>query len=106
MLRFAIMQTMKRTQPKAISTQHIAYVATGAFLLLLLPLIAMFFNPTVNWGAGDFLTAGVLLFGAGLLYILISTKLQSKRAKLVAGITILIILTIIWVELAVGIFSQ
>lgn len=100
------MQTMKRTQPKAISTQHIAYVAAGTFLLLLLPLIAMFFSSTVNWSVGDFLAAGVLLFGSGLFYILISTKLQSKRAKLLAGITILIILAIIWVELAVGIFSQ
>lgn len=81
---------------------HLTLATTG---ILTIPLIAMAFNSTTNWGLGDFLAAATLLFGSGLLYILVATKLQSKRAKLLVGFIILIILAIIWAELAVGIFS-
>ena len=79
--------------------------AWGAVALILLtPLVAMQFTPEVAWGAEDFLFAGVLLVGAGLLLELIVWKVHTPRARLVlAGLIVLTVLTV-WAEAAVGIF--
>jgi protein-S-isoprenylcysteine O-methyltransferase Ste14 len=44
-------------------------------LLLLIPFLAMQFTSEVNWTLSDFLVAGVLLFGTGLLIELAFRKL-------------------------------
>jgi hypothetical protein len=82
-------------------------VAIIAFvgILLLIPLVAMQFTSEVNWSRFDFLLAGVLLLGTGLLVegVLRTVKTKSKRLLLVS--VILLILALIWVELAVGLFG-
>jgi hypothetical protein len=74
-------------------------------ILLLIPLVAMQFTSEVNWSRFDFLLAGVLLLGTGLLVegVLRTVKTKSKRLLLVS--VILLILALIWVELAVGLFG-
>lgn len=79
-----------------------AWGAVG--LILLTPLVAMQFTREVAWDAEDFLFAGVLLVGAGLLLELILWKVRTPRARLVlAGLIVLAVLAI-WTEAAVGIF--
>ena len=42
-------------------------IVISVAILLLIPLIAMQFSDQVNWKLADFVIAGVLLFGTGLI---------------------------------------
>jgi ABC-type Mn2+/Zn2+ transport system permease subunit len=74
-------------------------------LLLLIPLIAMQFTEEVNWTLFDFVVAGVLLLGTGLMceYVMRKIKKIGYRVALVGAV--LLALFLIWAELAVGIFG-
>jgi len=73
-------------------------------MLLLIPLIAMQFTKEVNWTLFDFVVAGILLFGTGLLCELAIRKINNPKHRIAACIAILAVLLIVWAELAVGIF--
>ncbi|HRF75298.1 MAG TPA: hypothetical protein PLJ00_09570 [Chitinophagales bacterium] len=75
-------------------------------VLLLFPLVAMQFSNGVDWSLFDFIIAGMLLGGTGLLIELIMRKVKSKEKRLVLGALVLIVLALIWIELAVGIFGS
>jgi len=74
-------------------------------LLLLIPLIAMQFTDEVNWSVFDFVIAGILLFGAGLLCELALRKIKPFKYRIVILAGILLVLFIMWAELAVGLFG-
>ncbi len=73
-------------------------------LVLLIPLIAMQFTDEVNWDIMDFLVAAALLTFAAFGYQLASKKISDTKIKMAAGIVILALLLIVWIELAVGLF--
>jgi hypothetical protein len=73
-------------------------------LLLLIPLIAMQFTEEVNWTVSDFIAAGVLLLGTGLMLDLVMRKVKKTPIRITFFMIILVILLVIWAELAVGIF--
>jgi Kef-type K+ transport system membrane component KefB len=73
--------------------------------LLLIPLIAMQFTNQVNWKPLDFLAMGVLLLSTGLICELVLRKIKKTRTRIVLCFAILLILFLIWAELAVGIFG-
>jgi hypothetical protein len=74
-------------------------------ILLLIPLVAMLFTSEVNWTLSDFIVAGILLIGTGLICEFTIRKLTKPKYRIVACIIILIIFILIWGELAVGIFG-
>lgn len=74
-------------------------------LILLIPLIAMQFTNEVNWTLLDFVVAGILLFGTGLLCELVIRKVNKIKYRIVICLVLLVILLLIWAELAVGIFG-
>ena len=74
-------------------------------LLLLIPLIAMQFTDEVNWNLMDFIVAGALLLGTGLLCELIIRKVNKRKHRIAICFVILAALLLIWVELAVGLFG-
>ncbi len=76
-----------------------------ATLLLSIPLIAMQFTTEVDWSAFDFLIAGILLFSTAFAidFILRTVKLSGKKFLYIA--IIIIVLLLVWAELAVGIFG-
>jgi peptidoglycan/LPS O-acetylase OafA/YrhL len=74
-------------------------------LLLLIPLIAMQFTEEVNWTLSDFVVAGVLLLGTGLLCELVLRKVKNIRYRIAICIALLAALFLVWAELAVGIFG-
>ena len=76
-----------------------------SFSLLLIPFLAMQFTDEVNWTTADFIVAGSLLLGTGLIseIIMRKTKVTSYRVGLL--IAVFIILILIWIELAVGLFG-
>lgn len=73
--------------------------------LLLIPFIAMQFTNEVNWTGFDFLVAGVLLSGTGLLCELVMRKVTKTSHRIILCGVILALLFLVWVELAVGIFG-
>lgn len=74
-------------------------------VILLIPLIAMQFTNEVNWGLFDFVIMGILLLGTGLLIELVLRKVKERRHRIVGVVILLILLFLIWAELAVGIFG-
>lgn len=81
-----------------------AIVLTAA-LLLLVPFIAMQFTNEVDWSVFDFLIAGVLLFGTGLLCELVLRKVKTTKYRVIICGVILVVLALVWIQLAVGIFG-
>jgi len=76
-----------------------------SLFLLLIPLIAMQFSEEVDWTTTDFIVAGGLLFGAVLISEIVLRKIKNINYKVGLLGAILIILILIWIELAVGIFG-
>ena len=84
---------------------HIVRIALATSFILLIPFVAMQFTDEVVWDAMDFVTIGALLFGTGLLYELLAGKVRKTSHRMMLGIGLVIILLLVWVELAVGIFD-
>lgn len=74
-------------------------------VLLLAPFIAMQFTAEVNWTLSDFVIAGVLLLGTGLLCELVLRTVRPFRHRLVLCGVLLLGLFLVWAELAVGVFG-
>lgn len=74
-------------------------------IILLIPFVAMQFTDAVNWSVSDFLIIGTLLLGTGLVYEIISRQLKSRKQRMILGVILLVILALIWIDLAVGIFG-
>jgi hypothetical protein len=75
-------------------------------IILLIPLIAMQFTNEVNWTFLDFVVAEVLLIGTGLVCDFTMRKIKTLRYRIAIIIAILVVLFLIWAELAVGIFGS
>jgi len=65
----------------------------------------MQFTDEVAWRVFDFVVASLLLFGAGLIYVLLTANVASLRHKLLIGAIVLILLVLIWAELAVDLIG-
>jgi hypothetical protein len=72
---------------------------------LLIPFIAMQFTNEVNWSLFDFVIMGVLLLSTGLICELVMRKVKKMEYRILICGAILVVLFIIWAELAVGIFG-
>jgi hypothetical protein len=86
--------------------RQMLYVALATILLLLIPLVAMRFTDEVNWTALDFTVMGILLFGTGLTYVLISRLSDSIVYRAAVGVAVLAGLFLIWGNLAVGLIGS
>ncbi len=80
-------------------------VALITIAILMVPAIAMQFSDDMDWGPGDFLVLGALLFGTGLLYVLITERLASRGSRIAVGAGLAVALLTVCAELAVGIFN-
>lgn len=74
-------------------------------VLLCIPLVAMQFTNEVNWTLADFVVAGILLFGTGLTAELVMRKVKNEDTQVGVIAVILLVLFLVWAELAVGIFG-
>jgi hypothetical protein len=74
-------------------------------VLLLIPYIAMKFTDEVKWTAIDFVAAGVLLLGTGLACELVLRTVKKLQHRLAICAAILLVLFIVWAELAVGLIG-
>jgi peptidoglycan/LPS O-acetylase OafA/YrhL len=83
------------------SCLRIAAVTVG---ILLVPLVAMQFSNEMNWDLYDFMVMGALIFITGLLLDLVMKK--AGKYKLLAAAIIVLLFLWLWVELAVGLFTN
>ncbi|MFV8224766.1 hypothetical protein [Christiangramia aquimixticola] len=88
-----------------VNTRHLTIpLIVGGILLI--PLIAMQFSTQVMWTTGDFVVMGLLLLVTGFTIDFILKKVRSTRNRIILCGIVLLILAIIWAELAVGIFDS
>ena len=79
-------------------------IATAAILAV--PLVAMQFNDHVVWGPADFVGAGVILVGTGLLFELAVSRVRHLAYQIGMGIALLASLLLVWINLAVGMIGN
>lgn len=80
-------------------------IALVTGLILSIPLIATQFGGSMNWGLADFILIGMLMFGAGSIFVLIARATPRKHRFLV-GIGVVMVALWLWAELAVGVFTN
>lgn len=86
--------------------QKAALIFAIPSLLMVAAFVANNFAEGFNWTGSDFLIAAVLLFGtASFIYMIVNSNL-SVREKIMISIVIVLILMVIWVEMAVGLFGS
>lgn len=85
--------------------KRLKFILLTVVMLLLVPLIAMQFTAEVNWTPMDFIVAGVILLGTGLIFDLILRKIKNNNYRIPIAAALLIVLLLFWAELAVGIFG-
>jgi predicted neutral ceramidase superfamily lipid hydrolase len=90
---------------KQMKNKRIKIIAIFSVVILLIPLIAMQFTDKVNWTPGDFVIAGALLLGTGLLCELALRKVKKISNRIALCGAILIVFLLVWAELAVGLFG-
>ena len=86
-------------------SNRLVIILSIAFVILLIPLIAMQFTEEVNWEVPDFIIAGILLLGTGFLMELVIRKIKKQQYRILLIGALAILLILIWVELAVGVFG-
>jgi hypothetical protein len=81
------------------------FLFAGAAALLAVPAAAMFLTDEVDWTAFDFAAASVLLFGTAFAVEAALRLLTKPLHRIVAVAAILLVLLIVWAELAVGLIG-
>lgn len=85
--------------------KRLAGIVLTVAVLLFIPFTAMQFTAEVDWSLSDFVIAGILLLGTGLLIELVLRLVRTPLQRLVLCGVILLALFLVWAELAVGVFG-
>ncbi|MBN1650356.1 MAG: hypothetical protein JW857_03450 [Bacteroidales bacterium] len=86
--------------------KRLKFILTAIAVLLLIPFLAMQFTEEVNWTLSDFIAAGILLLGTGLICEFALRKIKDTKYRILACIIVILIFLVVWIELAVGIFGS
>jgi hypothetical protein len=81
------------------------WIALVTGLILLVPLMAMQFTSEVNWTVSDFVVMGTLLFGTGFIFVQVA-RVTPRKYWVLLGTAFVIAILWLWVELAVGLFTD
>lgn len=84
---------------KNIMQQSITKIILGTGLILMIPFIFQW-----PWTRSDFVVAGTLIFVLGILLDLVIRK--GGKYRIPAAIAIVLLFLWLWVELAVGLFTN
>lgn len=89
-------------------TQHNRwqFLMAAVVLLLMIPFVAMQVTKEVNWSAFDFVLAALLLSSVAFAIELVLRKFKSVKQRILICVGILLVLFVVWAELAVGIFGS
>lgn len=81
-------------------------IATVVLGLLCIPLVGNLVSDEVEWGMMDFIIGFILLFTFGTLLQIAFYKLKGSPYRILILLGILMVLILIWAELAVGVFGS
>jgi hypothetical protein len=95
-----------RVNMSSVKNRNIIGIALATAFLLLIPLVAMQFTDEVVWTLRDFVFAGVLLFGTGLTYELVTRKAVNRAYRLAVGVALATAFLLVWANAAVGIIGS
>ena len=76
-------------------------VALATAFILLIPLLAEW-----PWTLADFVTAGALIFGTGLTYVLVARRAGNIAYRAAVGVALAAAFLLVWINLAVGIIGD
>nr|WP_315422155.1 hypothetical protein [uncultured Pedobacter sp.] len=96
---------MKNQETLSLGKLRMIIILSVTAFLLSIPMVAMQFTNEVDWTLSDFVTAGVLLLSTGLAIELVIRNLKAGALRTIVLVVILLVLFLIWAELAVGIFG-
>lgn len=88
------------------TTKHTLLIYAVPAAVLSVPLIAMQFTNEVVWTASDFAVMGCLLFFTAFCIDYILRKMPSAGKRFFCIALCLLVLLLVWAELAVGIFGS
>lgn len=88
-----------------LQNKRLVVILSVVAFILLIPLVAMQFTNEVKWSPFDFAVMGVLLLSTGLLCEFVMRKFTSLKHRIIICGIILVVLFLMWAELAVGIFG-
>jgi len=91
---------------RQVRARHLLFILLATAAILLVPLVAMQFTAEVRWTVGDFIVAGTLLAGTGIIFDLAMSNTRTRKTRLVAAAAIGLAFLSIWAELAVGIVGS
>ena len=74
--------------------------------LLLIPMATMLISDEINWSIFDFLVMGVLLFSFGFSINIVLKNTKNSKIRITFFTILILIFSLIWIELAVGIFES
>jgi hypothetical protein len=87
-------------------SKSILWVALVTTLILSIPLVAMQFTAEVNWSITDFIIMGILIFGTGASYVLLTRLSPNIIHRAAFALAIGSTFLLIWVNLAVGLIGS
>jgi len=96
---------MKENNSRNTLKKSVIRITLITILILMVPLVAMQFSDEVDWKVTDFIIIGSLLMATGLSFEWVSRRVRSTPQRIFLGIAFLMVLLLIWAELAVGIFG-
>ena len=96
---------MKNQETLSLGKLRMIIILSVTTFILAIPLVAMQFTNEVDWTLSDFVTAGILLLSTGLAIELVIRNLKAGALRTIVLVVILLVLFLIWAELAVGIFG-
>lgn len=89
-----------------VQNKRLIIIVITSVIISFIPLIAMQFTDEVNWTLFDFVIAGILLIGTGLICEFTLRKIKKTKYRITIILAIFVVLLLIWAELAVGIFGS
>ena len=81
-------------------------IPVACLSLLLIPMATMLISDEINWSIFDFLVMGVLLFSFGISINLVLNNTKNSKIRITFFTILILIFSLIWIELAVGIFES
>jgi hypothetical protein len=85
--------------------RDIGKVVLGTAMVLALPLTAMQLSSEVRWDLPDFALMGSIIAALGMMFVLVARRLRSRAQRMLTGAALAMVLLLVWVELAVGVFG-
>ena len=79
---------------------------TLTFVILLFPFVASVLSKEFNWSFFDYCISGILIFSSITIFSMITALKLTKRNRIILASIFILVILILWIELAVGIFDS